>query len=94
MRKGYEHYQNYEKTVQELTFFNDRLLTEISTTEVSRKINDEYLKVIENRCMELISQYPELKKDLKNYLNLQREECDILNSELEGMIWVLKKAAV
>ena len=93
MRKGYEHYQNYEKTVQELIFFNDRLFTEFSTTEVSRKINDEYLKVIENRGMKLISQYPELEKYLKNYIDLQREECDILNSELEGMIWILKKAA-
>ncbi len=93
MRKGYEHYRNYEKTVQELTFFNDRLFTEISTTEVSRKINDEYLKVIENRCMKLINQNPELEKDLKNYFDLQREECDILNSELEGMLWVLKKTA-
>jgi len=93
MRKGYEHYRNYEKTVQELTFFNDRLFTEIYTTEVSRKINDEYLKVIENRYIKLISQYPDLEKDLKNYLDLQREECDILNSELEGMIWILKKAA-
>jgi len=92
-RKRYEHYRNYEKTIQELTFFNDSLLTEICTSEVSRKINDEYLKVIENRCMKLISQYPELEKDLKNYLNLQREECDIINSELEGMIWVLKKVA-
>jgi len=92
-RKGFEHYRNYEKTVQELTSFNDRLFTEISTTEVSRKINDEYLRVIEKRGMKLISQYPELEKDIKNYLDLQREECDILNSELEGMIWVLKKAA-
>jgi ubiquinone/menaquinone biosynthesis C-methylase UbiE len=91
-RKRYEHYRNYEKTVQEFTCFNDRLFTEISTTEVSRKINDEYLKVIENRHIKLISQYPELEKDLKNFLDLQREECDILNNELEGMIWVLKKA--
>lgn len=53
----------------------------------------EYLEVIDNRCMKLISQYPELEKDIKNYLDLQREECDIINSELEGMIWVLKKAA-
>jgi hypothetical protein len=94
MRKGYEHYRNYEKTVQELTFFNDRLFTEISTTEASRKINDEYLKVIENRCVKLIRKYSELEKDLKNYLDLQREECDIINSELEGMIWILKKTAV
>ena len=93
-RKGYMHYRNYEKTVEELTMFNDRLLTEISTTEVSIKINDEYLKVIENRSIELIDRYPVLEKDLTNYLDLQREECDILNTEIKGMIWVLKKAAV
>ena len=93
-RKGYSHYRNYEKTVEDLTIFNDRLLTEISTTEVSIKINDEYLKVIENRSIELIDQNPELEKDINNYLHLQREECDILNNELEGMTWVLKKAAV
>ena len=91
-RKGYKHYQNYEKTVEELTMFNDRLLSEIPTTEVSLKINNEYLKVIENRSSELIDQYPELEKDLNNYLDLQREECDILNSEIKGMIWVLEKA--
>jgi len=92
-RKGYHHYRNYEKTVEELTMFNDRLLTEIPTTVVSIKINDDFLKVIENRSIELIDQYPELEEDLNSYLDAQREECDILNSELEGMIWVLKKAA-
>ncbi|MGD8984150.1 MAG: class I SAM-dependent methyltransferase [Desulfobacteraceae bacterium] len=90
-RKGYGHYRNYEKTVEELTMFNDRLLTEIPTTEVSIKINDEYLRVIEKRSIELIDQYPELEKDLNSYLDIQREECGILNSEVEGMIWVLKK---
>jgi ubiquinone/menaquinone biosynthesis C-methylase UbiE len=92
-RKGYKHYRNHEKTVEELTMFNDRLLSEIPTTEISLKINNEYLKVIKNRSIELIDQYPELEKDLNNYLDLQREECDILNGEIEGMIWVLKKAA-
>ena len=32
-RKGYAHYQNYKKTVENLTSYNDRLLNEISTTE-------------------------------------------------------------
>ncbi len=90
-RKGYKHYQNYEKTVEELTMFNDRLLSEIPTAEASLKINNEYLKVIENRSIELIDQYPELEKDLNNYMHLQREECDILNIKIEGMIRVLKK---
>ena len=73
--------------------FNDRLVREIPTAEASLKINNEYLKVIEDRSIELIDQYPELEKDLNNYMHLQREECDILNSEIEGMIWVLKKTA-
>ncbi|NIT56475.1 MAG: hypothetical protein GWN00_09660, partial [Aliifodinibius sp.] len=64
-------------------------MTEIPTTEVSIKINDEYLKVIENRIIELIDKYPELEQDLSRYLDDQREECDVLSSELEGMIWVL-----
>jgi cyclopropane fatty-acyl-phospholipid synthase-like methyltransferase len=93
-RKGYRHYRNYKKTVEELTMFNDRLLAEIPTTEMSKKINEEYLKVIENRSIELADQYPEIEKDLNRYLDNQREECDILNSELEGMIWVLKTTAL
>ncbi|MEA1897026.1 MAG: class I SAM-dependent methyltransferase [Bacteroidota bacterium] len=92
-RKGYRHYRNHEKTIEDLTIFNDRLMAEIPTAEASKKIYNEYLKVIEKRSIELVDQYPELEKDLINYLYLQREECDILNSELEGMIWVLEKAA-
>jgi len=90
-RKGYHHYRNYEKTVKELTYFNDNLISEISTTESSKIINDEYLVAIEKRCAELITQHPQLENDLKNYLDLQKEECEILNNELEGTIWVLQK---
>jgi ubiquinone/menaquinone biosynthesis C-methylase UbiE len=93
-RKGYGHYRNYEKTVEDLTMLNDRLFTQIPTTEVRIKINDEYLRVIKSRSIELIDEYPELKQDLSCYLGVQREECDVLNSEVEGMIWVLQKAAV
>ena len=89
--KGYLHCRNYEDTVMELTSFNDNLISEISTVEFSKKINVEYLEAIEKRCTELITQHPQMKNYLKNYLDLQREECEILNSELEGMIWLLQK---
>jgi hypothetical protein len=91
IRKGYLHYRNYEETVKGLTSFNDDLISEISTTEISKKINDEYLEEIERRCNELITKHPQLENDLINYLELQREECDILNNEIEGMIWLLQK---
>ena len=91
-RKSYLHYRNYENTVKELTSFNDDLILEISTTEFIKKINDEYLEAIEKRCSELIIQQPEIETNLKSYLELQREECEISNSELEGMIWIMQKA--
>ncbi len=90
-RKGYAYCRNYENTVKEFTFFNDSLISEISTAEFSKKINTEYLEEIEKRCAELITQHPQMKNDLKNYLDLQREECEILNNEIEGMIWLLQK---
>lgn len=90
-RKGYHHCRNYEETVKELTSFNDDLLLEISTNESSNIINSEYLEVIEKRCNELITHQPQMKKDLKNYLDLQKEECEVLDKEIEGIIWVLQK---
>jgi len=89
-RKGYHHYRNYEETVKELTSSNDDLISEISTIEISKKINDEYLVAIEKRCNELTTKHPQMENDLKNYLDLQKEECEILNEEFEGTIWILQ----
>jgi ubiquinone/menaquinone biosynthesis C-methylase UbiE len=91
-RKGYGHYHDYEHTVKELTALNDQLISEVSTTAASIQINDEYLKVIEYRGRQLIEQHPEIEQELLKYIESQREECDVLNNEIEGMIWVLKKA--
>ena len=60
--------------------FNDRLLTEIPTTEVSIKINDEYLKVIENRIIELIDKYPELEQNM-----IIQARKDLLQAERTAM---------
>ena len=91
-RSGYGHYRNYNVTKGELTGFNDTLLAEESTTEASKEINDSYLEVINNRAQELIGQKPELAVQLKSYIQQQKEECDILEHELEGTIWVIQKA--
>ena len=90
-RSGYGHYRNYETTKLELTAFNDELLAEISTNETSKAINDSYLEFVNIRAQELIGQKPELKARLESYIQQQKEECDILERELEGTIWVLRK---
>jgi len=90
-RKLYEHYRDHKATIKELTSFNDTLIDEIRTNEVNKRMNEEYLKVLNKRSNELTLQHPELKADLNEYIQLQREECEVLDRELEGIIWILKK---
>lgn len=90
-RKGYEHYRNHEDTIKELTAFNDILLEEINTTALSLKINHEYLNAIRKRGSELIDEHPELEDDIKSYIHLQAEECDLIKNHIEGALWLLQK---
>jgi cyclopropane fatty-acyl-phospholipid synthase-like methyltransferase len=91
--KGYGHYRSYGETVEELTAYGDTVVSEISTTEASRQINEEYLKDIERRSAELMDRYPELEDALRKHVDLQREEVAVLDSEVEGMLWVIQRAA-
>ena len=92
MRKGYEHYKNHEDTIEALTAFGDVLLQEINTTDVSLKINDEYMDSIAKRGKGLVAQHPELEDDINAYIQLQAEECDVIENQVEGALWLLQKA--
>jgi SAM-dependent methyltransferase len=91
-RKGYEHYKNYETTQRELLSAGDKIIIQVSTSEFRRNLNYEYLNLISSRCGELIEKHREIQSQLENYIHLQKEECDFLNSNVEGMIWVLQKS--
>jgi hypothetical protein len=39
----------------------------------------------------LIKLHPEIKDDLLDYIRLQKEECEYLEKEVEGVIWVMQK---
>lgn len=90
-RKGYEHYRNHANTMEELTFYGDVLIDEISTAEATERINKEYLEIIRNRGKELVKLHPELKSIIESYIALQAEECRIIEEKTEGALWVLKK---
>jgi 2-polyprenyl-3-methyl-5-hydroxy-6-metoxy-1,4-benzoquinol methylase len=90
-RKGYEHYKNHKDTIKELNAFGDVLLQEINTTDVSLKINEEYINSIAKRGKELLAQHPELEDDINAYIQLQAEECDMINNQIEGALWLLQK---
>jgi SAM-dependent methyltransferase len=92
-RNGYEHYRNHETTINELTASDDLLLKEISTTDLSLKINNEYLHFIDKRGRQLIAEHPGLSHDISAYIQLQKEECEVINDHLEGALWLLQKRA-
>lgn len=92
-RRGYEHYRDHETTISELTAFNDRLIQEISTTASSLTINADYLAAIQRRGAELTQKHPELKTEIDAYIQLQAEECDVIENEIEGALWLLQKVA-
>jgi ubiquinone/menaquinone biosynthesis C-methylase UbiE len=90
-RKGYLHYRSYDETIKELTFFNDRIVNEINTTDLNREINYNYLGLIKPRAEELINIHPELTSEIRNYIKTQGEECKILDEMVEGRVWLLQK---
>ncbi len=90
-RKGYEHYNSYEKTVLDLTSLTDRIVEEIDTTQTSQQINDDYLEMIDKRSKELVAKHPPLKSSLDAYISLQAEECKVLENEINGMLWLVRK---
>ena len=91
-RNGYDHYRNHSESIEDLKKFGDRLLAEVSTTEAGKQINGEYLQVITKRGMELIAHHPEIESDIRDYLELQMEECDVIDNQIEGALWLLQKS--
>ncbi|MFO7892045.1 MAG: class I SAM-dependent methyltransferase [bacterium] len=90
-RKGYEHYRNHEETVRELTRSGDHLVREINTTDISRKINDKYLNLIKKRGVELVDKHPDLKENIRSFIQYQSEDCYLINNQIEGALWVVQK---
>lgn len=90
-RKGYEHCADYKRTIELLTSFGDKIIAEVNTTEVSKNINEEYLNLISNRSKELITQHPNAKSKIEQYITLQKEECEFLDKNFNGVLWVIQK---
>jgi ubiquinone/menaquinone biosynthesis C-methylase UbiE len=90
-RKGYEQYRTYSRTVKELTSRGDSIVEELDTSDFSSRLNREYIKVISKRGEELAADHPEFAPSVRDYITGQNEECDILDNELAGALWVIRK---
>jgi 2-polyprenyl-3-methyl-5-hydroxy-6-metoxy-1,4-benzoquinol methylase len=84
--------KNYDETVKALTSQGDEIVQEVFVpAEETKKINDEYTELIRKRSQELSIKYPDKKDMLFNYVKKQEDECKIIENELAGCIWCIKK---
>jgi SAM-dependent methyltransferase len=90
-RNGYLHYRNRWNSIAELESAGDLIIAEHNTDKISREINIEYLEAIRVRAAELISKYPDMKKEIEAYLELQEEECKVIERDITGALWVIQK---
>lgn len=90
-RKGYGHYRSLEVTQRELTAHGDQIIYQTSTSAISKEINDEYLRLICARGKELAALKPEIQIQLDAYIALQAEECQVIDRDIEGTLWLIQK---
>jgi ubiquinone/menaquinone biosynthesis C-methylase UbiE len=84
--------RSYDETVEALTSRGDEIIYEVIVPrEETKKINDEYTGLIRKRAGELAERFPDKKELLSGYVKKQTEECKIIEEQLEGCIWCIRK---
>ena len=84
--------KKYAGTIKQLTSYGDEIIKEaIIPTEDTMAINNAYTDVIRKRADELLLKYPEKKKLFFSYIEKQEAECSIIENDLTGCIWCVKK---
>lgn len=84
--------KKYADTIKQLTSYGDEIIKEaIIPAEETMAINNAYTDVIRKRADELLLKYPEKKKLFFGYIEKQEAECSIIENDLTGCIWCIKK---
>ena len=90
---GYDHYVSYEETIRQLTSHGDILLREktFRSEDVKRKHQKE-IELISRRAEALAKKHPELIDSIHNFLDREKQECELLERDVAWAMWLLQKA--
>jgi len=84
--------KNYDTTIKQLASFGDEIINEvIIPVEDTIKIDKMYTGAIRKRANELAEIHPDEKKLFFDYVMRQEEECSIIENEITGCIWCIRK---
>lgn len=84
--------KKYADTMRQLTSYGDKIIKEVLIpAKETMAINNAYTDLIRKRADELLLKYPEKKKLFFSYIEKQEAECSIIENDLTGCIWCVKK---
>jgi SAM-dependent methyltransferase len=92
LRKGYSHYVSHNEAISQLTAHGDFFRGEaLLTDEENRAINQRYLEAMKYRSLALLKKHPELREEVSSYIRNQEVECDYIDQNLKGAVWLIQK---
>jgi len=84
--------KKYKETLKQLTSHGDEIIREmIVPSEETMNINNAYTDAIRIRANELAIIHPDKKKLFLSYVKKQEEECSIIEKDITGCVWCIKK---
>ncbi|MBC8185372.1 methyltransferase domain-containing protein [candidate division KSB1 bacterium] len=90
---GYEHYVPYEETIRQLTVCGDKIIQEkIFSRDEMKMMNDRNTELISKRVKDLAGKYPKLADKFYELLEMEKQECQILENDIPGAMWLIQKS--
>ena len=90
---GYENYVPHDETLRLLTAHGDEVLREVITpVDDVREVNRRQTELIRKRAEGLARRIPDAAASLAQYVERQERECAMLETEVVGAVWLLRRA--
>ena len=91
-RPGYDHYVFYQETIRQLTSLGDIILREkvVPVYNVKSRHQQE-TGLIARRVESLSREHPELVNSFFEYLEREKQECEILERDIAEAMWLLQR---
>ncbi|HSA96604.1 MAG TPA: class I SAM-dependent methyltransferase [Acidobacteriota bacterium] len=89
---GYDGLRSGEQTRAQLTSYGDEVLAERLGTRAEAEIQNRLFQTrIEERGRSLATRRPELASDIAAYIEKERRECEIIERDIQNIVWLLRR---
>jgi ubiquinone/menaquinone biosynthesis C-methylase UbiE len=89
---GYAHLTSYDRAIEYLQAHGDSVVAErIYSVEETRAVNVDYIGHISRRAAGVVERHPEAAEALHRYISSQESECEFIDREITGAIWLLQR---